>query len=149
TRARQVIEAKDWPALEALVAELAAARQPAADLLRFADRAPLDSPIRLAMLRRIRQTYPADFWANHQLANTLHYCRSRQVDEAIRYYAAALALRPYSPNASVNLADALRERGDYEGALVVYQDALRLAPDYEAAHVGMGLTFLAQNRLDE
>jgi serine/threonine protein kinase/tetratricopeptide (TPR) repeat protein len=148
-RARQAVETKDWLALESLVNELKTARQPAADLLRFADLPPIDSSARLTMLRGIRETYPADFWANHQLANCLHHCESRQLDEAIRYYAAALALRPHCAAAAVNLADALRERGNYEAALATYQDALRLSADNAFAHWGIGMTRLTQNRQDE
>jgi serine/threonine protein kinase/Flp pilus assembly protein TadD len=148
-RARQAVEAEDWQSLENIVSEPAAARQPAADLLRYADRAPVKSASKLAMLRLIRRTYPADFWANHQLASTLHACQPPQLDEAIRYYTAAVALRPKSTAAAANLATALRNWGRNEQALAAFQELLRLDPDNALAYVGMGWTLSNQNRLDE
>jgi tetratricopeptide (TPR) repeat protein len=148
-RARQAVEAEDWQALESIVCEQAAARQPAADLLRYADRVPVKSTSKLVMLRLIRRTYPADFWANHQLANTFFACQPPQLDESIRYFTAAVALRPQSSTAVVGLATALRHRGLHEQALDAYQDAQRVRADNARAHVGMGWSLLALNRDDE
>jgi tetratricopeptide (TPR) repeat protein len=145
-RARQAVDAEDWQALESIVCEPAAERQPAADLLRYADRVPVKSTSKLAMLRHIQQAYPADFWANHELANTLFACQPPQLDESIRYFTAAVALRPQSSTAVVGLATALRHRGFHEQALVAYQEAQRLRPDNPRAHVGMGWSLRALNR---
>ena len=148
-RALQAEQTGNWESLAQLVAELIAERQPPSDLLRLAERAPAESIERLAILRRIRQAYPADFWANHQLAYCLHRRRDPQLDEAARYYAAAVALRPHSAAAAINLGDSLREKGDNEAALAVYRDTLRMHPDYDHAHFSIGLALLALSRLDE
>ena len=58
---------------------------------------PIASPVqsgstRLEFLRRIQHAYPADLWANHELAWELN--ETGQPAEAVRYFTAALALRP-------------------------------------------------------
>lgn len=88
-------------------------------------------------MRRIRQAYPGDFWANHHLANHLHYFHSRP-EEAIRYYTAALALRPHNPAACANLGNALQSLGDLDGAIAAFREAIEGHPDYLLARVNLG-----------
>jgi eukaryotic-like serine/threonine-protein kinase len=147
-RAQQALQASDWKAFEQVVEEAIAARQPQSLLLRLAGKTPGDSPIRLKVSRRIRQAYPGDFWANHDLANYLQYCQSPQLEEAIRYYSAALALRPHNPAACVNLGNALSARGDLDGALSAYNEALDGHPDYAAAHERLALALEKKGDLD-
>jgi superkiller protein 3 len=99
-------------------------------------------------MRRIREAYPGDFWANHDLAWYLHYGPSRQLEEAIRYYTAALALRPHNPAACVNLGNALGSRGDLDGAIRAYREALKGHPDYAAAHERLALALEREGDVD-
>src|SRR5262249_37182362 len=138
-RAQQALQSGDWKAFEQVIEEATIARQPPSLLLRLARKTPGDSPIRLKVARRIRQAYPGDFWANHDLACYLHYSRSPQSEEAIRYYTAALALRPHHPAECVNLGNALRTRGDLDGAISAFREALDGHPGYAAAHERLGL----------
>ncbi len=131
-RARQAAESRDWEALNRVIDEALAARQPPSLLLRLAQMIPWDGPI-LTALRRVRRAYPGDFWANHVLACYLHYSQSPYLEEALRYYTAALALRPGNPGACVNLGNALVLKGDLEGAVVAFRDALDGHPDYSGA----------------
>src|SRR5262249_25170003 len=48
-----------------------------------------------AVLRRVQQQYPSDFWINHDLANLLER-RKSGTGEALGFYRVALALRPQS-----------------------------------------------------
>ena len=48
----------------------------------------------VTLLRKIQQHYPGSFWVNFDLAYCLH--ETDQPVEAIRFYTAALALRPQS-----------------------------------------------------
>jgi serine/threonine protein kinase/Flp pilus assembly protein TadD len=136
-RAQQAIRASDWKALEQVIEEAAAARQPPSLLLRLVWKIPYYSPTCLAVARRIRQVYPGDFWANHDLANILHFGHS-QPEEAIRYYTAALALRPHNPGTCVELGRALERAGDPDGAIGAYREALDWHPDCVVAHEGLG-----------
>jgi serine/threonine protein kinase/tetratricopeptide (TPR) repeat protein len=138
-RAQQALQAGDWKAFEQIVEEAVSARQPASLLLRLVWKVPAHSPTYLKLLRRIRQAYPGDFWANHDLAWYLHYGPSRQMEEAIRYYTAALALRPHNPAECVNLGNALCSRGDLDGAIRAFREALNDHPDYAAAHERLAL----------
>jgi serine/threonine protein kinase/Flp pilus assembly protein TadD len=131
-RAQQALRASDWKAFEQVVDDAVVARLPPSRLLRLAWKSPWTSATCLKLVRRIRQAYPGDFWANHDLANNLHYAHARP-EEAIRYYTAALALRPHNPAACVNLGNALRDRGDLDGAISAYREALDGHPDYVLA----------------
>src|SRR5262249_55176365 len=142
-------QASDWKALEQLIEEAATARQPPSLLIRLARMISTDSPIRVPVARRIRRAYPGDFWANHDLATSLHWSRSPQLEESIRYYYIALALRPGNPAECVNLGNALAARGDLDEAIRAYHEALDGHPDYRAAHIQLGETLLRQNKRDE
>jgi tetratricopeptide (TPR) repeat protein len=128
-RAQQAFQASDWKTYELVFEEAVAARQPPSLLDRLAAKTPWGSPVRLKLLRRFRQAYPGDFWANHSLAGYLHYALSRP-EEAIRYYVAALALRPHNPVGCFNLGSALMETGDLDGAIAAFREALDGHPDY-------------------
>jgi serine/threonine-protein kinase len=138
-RAQLAVQSGNWKALEQVVEEAIAARQPPSLLLRFAERIPLDTPTRVEVLDRVRQAYPGDFWANYGLAFSLQYGRPPRIEEAIRYHTAALALRPHNPAECVNLGNALGTRGDPDGAIRAYREALDGHPDYAAAHERLGL----------
>jgi tetratricopeptide (TPR) repeat protein len=132
-RAQQALQASDWKAFSQIVEEAATARQPTSLLLGLARKTPPDSPIRLEVSRRIRQAYPGDFWTNHDLACYLLYRQAPQSEEAIRYFTAALALRPGNPAVRVNLGNALSARGDLDGAMLAYREAVDGHPNYVAA----------------
>src|SRR5262249_11915722 len=73
-RIRSAAAARDWPALERAIGEAALARQPPGFLILFAMKLPPEAAAqRLKLLREIQQTYPGDFWANHELGMTLHF----------------------------------------------------------------------------
>jgi serine/threonine-protein kinase len=137
-RAQQALRASDWKAFEQVFEEAVTARQSPLLLDRLAAKTPWGSPIHLKLLRRFRQAYPGDFWANHSLAGYLHYANS-QPEEAIRYYTAALALRPHNPIACANLGHALRSLGDLDGAISAYREAIDGHADYVAIHESLAL----------
>ncbi|MDZ4689371.1 MAG: tetratricopeptide repeat protein [Planctomycetaceae bacterium] len=148
-RARKALAARHWQALEVLVKEPSAARQPPTFLLRLALALPREEPECLNLMRRIQQAHPADFWANHSLANVLHYRRNPQLDEAIRYYTGALAVRPRNPAAYVNLGNALRGKGDLAGAVSAFREATRYGGDYTAAYIRLEQTLRHAGAPDE
>jgi serine/threonine protein kinase/Flp pilus assembly protein TadD len=133
-QARQALAAQEWPTLEKLLQDPAAARQPLTLQLRLTVALPRESPTCLMLSRQIQHSHPDDFWANHNLAGILHYRQRPQWDEAIRYYTAALAVRPRHPATCVNLGNALWGKGDLAGAIAAYRDAVQAQPDYVAAY---------------
>jgi tetratricopeptide (TPR) repeat protein len=65
-----------------------------------------------ALLRRAQRAHPEDFWINHDLARSL--MGARQPDEAVRFYSAAVAIRPRSQLALRGLRESLRAAGRQE-----------------------------------
>jgi serine/threonine-protein kinase len=102
-----------------------------------------------ALLRRAQEQHPGDFWINHQLAYHLGKMHPPQRDEAIRFYTAAVALRPKSPGARLNLGNALSGSGRLDEAAGAARKAIELKPDYAEAHCNLGLALADKGRLDE
>jgi Flp pilus assembly protein TadD len=100
-------DAQQRTGLANLIDEAAVETQPVRVLTRLAVRLEklnaVDSAIRL--LRRVRQRHPDDLAANMDLAILLQQkAKPRQLDEAVRYFTAAIALRPDSAGLHDNLA---------------------------------------------
>jgi tetratricopeptide (TPR) repeat protein len=141
----------DRLALEELAREVDATAQPPEALFLL----DLSLPRRdargdaVALLRRAQAAFPGDFWINHDLGMALRCCRPPQHAEAIRFLTAAVALRPDSAGAILNLGGALSEAGRLDEAVAAYRRAIELRPDYATAHYNLGLTLGKQGRPDE
>jgi serine/threonine protein kinase/Flp pilus assembly protein TadD len=145
---RRTIDARDWKAFEQLVRAVDVARQPPGILVQFAEILPAElKAVRLDFLRRIQRAYPADLWANHGLAMEL--VESGRHGEAVRYFTAALALRPDNPGINMNRGRCLAEAKEMDAAIADYKRALVLAPHYFAAFANLGDALRAQGRLQE
>jgi serine/threonine protein kinase/Flp pilus assembly protein TadD len=145
---RKVIAAQDWKAVEQLLRAVDATRQPPALLLQLADALPAEQKVaRLDFMRKIQGAYPADLWANHELAWEL-IATGRQ-GEAIRYLTAALALRPDSPGIYLNRGSCLLEAKELDAAVADYERCLALAPNYFTAWASLCEARSLQGRLQE
>jgi serine/threonine-protein kinase len=109
------LELTDRKAVRAAFEELAALA-PEEDMhreilsrLAFALRSLGDKERAAALLRRAQRAHPDDFWINCDLASSLK--GAGQPDEAVRFYTAALAIRPRSQLALRGLREALRAAG--------------------------------------
>jgi serine/threonine-protein kinase len=101
------------------------------------------------LLRRAQQQYPADFWVNHRLGMALKKVTPPEWGEAVRFLTAALALRPESPGACVNVGAVLCDhKRDYDGAIACFQKALALDPKYAAAHDNLGAALAGKGQVD-
>jgi tetratricopeptide (TPR) repeat protein len=149
-RAQQAVRASDWKALEHLIEEAAIARQPPSLLIRQARMIPTNSPIRNQVARHIQWAYPGDFWANHELANLLHYAsQPPQLEEAIRYYYAALALRPGNPAEWSARGRAYCAVKQYDKALADFTKATELDPKYAYAWEMRGSLYFQLQQFDK
>jgi tetratricopeptide (TPR) repeat protein len=147
-RARQALVAGDGEALEQLAREADVGKQPPSFLLLVARGLPAErKATRLALFRRAQRAYPADLWANHGFAAEL--VENGQPAEAVRFFTAALALRPDNPGIYVNRGRALERAGELEPAAADYRQALALAPQYFWVHNNLGQVLLRQRRLAE
>jgi Flp pilus assembly protein TadD len=63
----------------------------------------------ITLLKRAQRAYPDDFWINYDLAGSL--MGAGRPDEAVRFYSAAVAIRPRSELAGRRLREALRTAG--------------------------------------
>jgi eukaryotic-like serine/threonine-protein kinase len=103
----------------------------------------------VGLLRRAQERHPDDFWANHFLAEYLFRSRPPQLEEVVRYSSIAVALRPQSPAARLNLGVVLQQKGDLDGAIVQYRAATHLKADFAGTHINLGAALAAQGKLDE
>jgi serine/threonine-protein kinase len=98
-----------------------------------------------ALLKKVRQARPSDFWANFSLALALH---RKNPAESVRYFQAAAALRPDAVVAVGNLGCALVKSGQTDEAIEYLQQAVRLAPANASAHDNLGTALAAKGRHD-
>jgi serine/threonine protein kinase/Tfp pilus assembly protein PilF len=147
-RVRKALADGNWQALEPMVREADVRKQPPSVLLAAVRALPRQrKETRLELLRRIQHAYPADLWANESLAVELE--AYGQPAEAVRYYTAALALRPESPGIYLNRGNALREAGEVDAAIADYRQAVTLAPEYAVAHNSLGNALSDKGQLEE
>jgi tetratricopeptide (TPR) repeat protein len=101
------------------------------------------------LLRPYRQKHPDDFWLNYTLAYCLQHLKSPPLDEVIRYYTAAVALRPKCAGVHVNLGVALANKGRLDEAIGEQRQALRLKENCAPAYYNLGAHLRIKGRLDE
>ncbi len=137
---RAARERNDRPALEKLAQEVDVTAEPAESLFlldtSLRQRGALDATVKL--LRRAREVFPGDFWINHDLGTALRDSRPPQSDEAIRYLTAAVALRPDSAGALLDLGRALLRQGRLDEANETIRKAIKHQPQYAKAHYCLG-----------
>ncbi len=103
------------------------------------------------LLRAARVRYPADFEVLEALGSLLaDQARNNpvRVEEAVGCMRSALALRPDSPRALLNLGWTLSRKGDWPEAEACFRKTLRLVPNYAMAHNNLGNALFNQNDLD-
>jgi serine/threonine-protein kinase len=101
----------------------------------------------IPLLKRVQKKYPGDFWANFVLGDALR--RKNQFGEAVRYYQAALSVRPRAAVVYINLGLTLALSGRPEEAIDHLQQAIRIDPQSSAAHNNLANVLQRQGRLAE
>ena len=139
---RDAVARGDVQRLRQLARDLDLAHQPTATLLRLGEalRQAGEFDEVVALLQQAQRLHPGDFWISQDLASAYRSLNPPQYDQAIRYFTAAVALRPKSPGVHNNLGIVWDEKGDYDAAIVEYREALRLRPDLSVAHINLGNT---------
>ncbi len=145
---RKAMAGNDWKTLDPLVRKADVPRQSPSFLLSAAKAFPESmKAIQLELLRRVQSVYLADLWANHELATALS--NNGRPAEAIRYFTAALALRPDNPGIFVNRGLALRDAGELDAAIADFRQSIHLAPQYGRAHFNLGEVLRTKGQLEE
>jgi serine/threonine protein kinase/Flp pilus assembly protein TadD len=135
-----VVDHKNWPQLARL------ARQPEALASSLAQ---TDMPAAVEFLRQAQRGHPDDFWINHNLAFYLTQLKPARLEEAVGFFRVAVALRPQSPGAHLNLGDYLHNLGRWPEAEAEARAAIRLKKDYAEAHCNLGLVLMDKRQLDD
>ena len=144
--------------LKAQAADAAAlSSQPAASLVLLAEmlgRAG-DREGSAEVLRAAWRRFPGNYWVNLELgfsswtSSSLEGGHYERPDEAMRFLAAAVAIRPGSSHAFNLLGIALSTKGDVDGGITAYQEAVRLRPDSAHFHANLGHALVEEKRIDE
>src|SRR3954469_20739436 len=145
-RARDPEVLKDPAALDEVIRTAPVADESVQLLLALERRLTYDSPERLPFLRRIQQARPGDFWANLRLADVLH--QRKQPTEAIRYYQAAVAIRPGIALGYSKLGMELVSTGRAEEAVEPLRRAVDLEPKALPNHVWLAVALSRSGRHD-
>jgi serine/threonine-protein kinase len=145
---------KDVPALTKLAESHEIGDQPVRALVLLANALERASPGSsnagaLRVARLAQQRAPGDLYANHQLAGALDDQAPPRLDEALRYFTTAVALRPRSAAARMNLGYALERKGNLNDAVVAYEESLHLKPDFALAYLNLGNALQRQGKLDK
>jgi serine/threonine-protein kinase len=142
---------RDRQALQALAGEVKVASQRPQSLVLLYRGLRVSGALEDAvkMLERAQQAYPGDFWINHHLGKSYYDSRPPRLDEAIRFRTAAVALRPRSAGARLNLGAALEGRGRLDEAITAYRQAIDLRADYAQAHYNLVRAMARKGQLDD
>jgi tetratricopeptide (TPR) repeat protein len=100
----------------------------------------------IAFLRRLQAANPNDFETTFLLGFELDTIRD---PDAIGYYRAALAIRPKSLAALINLGSALDVHGRISEAADHWQAVVRLFPDNSIAHANLANSYHYLGQLDK
>jgi serine/threonine protein kinase/Flp pilus assembly protein TadD len=147
-RARRAVAKGDRVQVERLARDVDAWKQPPSFLLLIArSMSGHPAPTRLEFLRRMRQAYPADLWANHELAFELQLVGRKA--EAVRYFTATIALRPDNPGLYVNRGGTLAAAGEFDEAITDLRRAIELAPNYTTAWTNLSSALEATGQVKE
>jgi tetratricopeptide (TPR) repeat protein len=101
----------------------------------------------LRILQAGQYAHPADFWLN--LALGIRLFDRKDYAGAIRYWTAAVSLRPDSAAAHASLGGALAGQGKLDEAVAECRKAIFLYPEYAPAHVNLGYALRRQKKLEE
>jgi serine/threonine-protein kinase len=146
---RDIIARRDLPALRQLARGPKVLQQPRATILFLSVLLSNSGERALALeiLRAAQQQHPDDFWINAELAYECLRTGPPLASDAVRYYQAAMALRPRSPGLLLNLGSALERSGDLPGAAAAFERAIALKNDYADAYINLGRVRKSQGDL--
>ena len=96
-----------------------------------------------------QRRYPGNHYVNYNLARCLALTNPPQLDEAIRFYTAAIAARPDDTQAYTNISELLYAKGRLDDAIASSKEAIRLQPNDEKARSNLCSNLREKGELDE
>ncbi len=130
-----------------LVETAPVADQPVPLLLKLAQHLHIMKKTPVPFLLRIQQAHPEDFNVNSYLGRMMMWMNN--YSESLRYYQAALAIRPSTSLAHDNLGGALILNKQPEKAVEQYRLALKIDPTAKAPHYNLALALSGRGPYDE
>jgi tetratricopeptide (TPR) repeat protein len=103
----------------------------------------------VTVLRKGQRLHPDDLWINHELAVRLVGLQPPRLEGAVRFYTAALTLRPRSHAILLNLGAALKQKGKVDEAVACFHRAIAIDTRYFASHRCLGDALADKGKLDE
>ncbi|MHC4953047.1 MAG: tetratricopeptide repeat protein [Planctomycetota bacterium] len=148
TAIRAAVARKDVALLEEMAKRPEAAQQPDATLQSLArELFHLEARASSVDFLRLAQAYrPESFWINWDLAEHL---RRMDSHDAIAYFRVAVALRPRSAGAHLQLGTLLDWHGHDAESLAVTRKAIEIDPNISWAHANLGNSLRKLGRLEE
>lgn len=131
-RCREALEKRDRQSLEGLAQSIPIQEAPPATVYLLGQSLmELGSVERAAeVLRAGQRRHPDDFWLNDALGwLSSAYLRPPRYDDAVRYYTAALAVRPRSAPAHRSVGMTLVAKGAIDEAIAQFAQAIELDPN--------------------
>jgi tetratricopeptide (TPR) repeat protein/serine/threonine protein kinase len=138
-RLRDLAVWADVKELERLVKEMRPEEQSPQVMLILAGRRNRLGGDPIVVLRQAILQHARDFWLYIDLGNY-----AEDPVEKIGCFQAALAIRPQSGSAYVNLGNALRDKKDEVAATAAYRKAIQINFNYATAHFNLGNALSAQ-----
>jgi eukaryotic-like serine/threonine-protein kinase len=126
-RARDPNLRADQAALAEVIRTAPVADESVPLLLELSKKLSFGSKERLPFLKRVQQAHPGDFWANMTLGDVLEL-REKKPAEAVRYYQAAVSIRPRTGLGYFKLGSALSSMGRPEEAVEQFRQAVAVEP---------------------
>jgi tetratricopeptide (TPR) repeat protein len=141
-RLRDAAKRRDRRALKELAASALVAELPVQTLSLLFQSAEETEQSR-SLLRRAQREHPDNFHLTFQLA------WGAPPEEAIRFYTAALSIRPRNASTAYFLGNALRARGRPDEAIALFRKAILLDPGCARAYFALIDALLKQGQPDE
>jgi tetratricopeptide (TPR) repeat protein len=145
---RTAIQANDRARLTELLARPEAVDQPPRFVVTIAEYRGLPTERKREILMQALRRRPGDFTVLMLLGSLEAGDGRDRTAEQVRWYQAALALRPANTTGWINLGAALQQTGDPAGAIAAFREAIRLDPRNAQAHANLGFALQQKRDVD-
>jgi serine/threonine-protein kinase len=153
---RAALTRDDPEEVERLARSEALTRQPPQTVLLLADYfRPRSQGRAVELLRAAQARFPADFWVNFALADTLYQkhftalSEPAQFEDAVRFFTTARALRPNNLQVKVLQGWSLWLRGRHAEGRMVVQQVIEGRPNYFGAYLYLGAMHLLEGAQEQ
>ena len=151
-RVRQALLDGDSKAIREVAAAKETLRLPASTLVTLGEALMEDTTSRTQaemFLREAQRQHPNDYWVNQALCFFFSQVQHPPSEEAVRFAAVTVAIRPETPSVRVNLGNILYSVHRLDEAIAEYRKAIRLEKNYAVAHNNLGNVLMEKGQFDE